>query len=120
MLTPYQDALGGWIVCDGTTKYRFSTQAEAEQMSQKLDMAKAVIRAIQSLAPAADNAADLSAEYFDAGTIVDADLEPLGIDAATLISCITLLEQVHNLMTGVATYPAGYRTTLNKVRRVSA
>ena len=89
-------------------------------MDQKLDMAKAVIRAVQSLSTVTDTAADLSAEYFDAGTIVDADLEPLGIPAATLSSCITLLEQVHNLMTGVATYPSGYRTTLNKVRRVQA
>lgn len=27
----YQDAAGGWIVFDGTTKHRFATQAEAKQ-----------------------------------------------------------------------------------------
>lgn len=109
-----------WRVSYDGGAMTFSTQAEAEQMSHKLDMAKAVIRAIQSLAPAADNSADLVAEYFDAGTVVDDDLAALGIDVATLASCITMLQQVDLLMTNQATSAAMYRTTLNKVRRVNA
>ena len=88
-------------------------------MAQKLEMAKAVISAVQSLAFVTDTALDLTAEYFGAGTITDDDVAPLGITAATLASCITLLQQVENLMVGSATSPAIYRTTLNQVRRIS-
>ena len=69
------------------------------------------------LAPAADMAAGVMAEYFDAGTFEDFDLAALGITAADLAGCITLLEQVNKLMTNQATAAAMYRTTLNKVRR---
>lgn len=86
----------------------------------KLDTAKAIVRAVQSLSLATDSAADLEAEFFDTGTWSDADVQALGLTAAELASCITLLQQVTALMTGSATSPAVYRTTLNKVRRVSA
>jgi hypothetical protein len=77
---------------------------------------------VQSLALATDTAADLESEYFDTqGTgWVDADVEPLGISAAALASCVSVLGQVNALMTNQATTPAMYRSTLNAVRRVMA
>ncbi len=88
----------------------------------KLDTAKAIVKAAQSLATATDSASDLEAEYFDAAGAgwVDADVAALGITAAQLAGCITLLQQVDKLMTGAATTPAVYRSTLNQVRRVQA
>ncbi len=86
----------------------------------KQDTAKAIIKAVQSLATATDSAADLEAEYFDAAGAgwVDADVAALGITAAQLAGCITLMQQINLLMTGSAITPAMYRSTLNVVRRV--
>ncbi|MBP8291376.1 MAG: hypothetical protein KAX65_01310 [Caldilineaceae bacterium] len=84
----------------------------------KQDTAKAIIKAVQSLATATDSASDLEAEYFDIGNWTDADVAALGITAAQLASCLTVLQQIDALMTGAATTPAVYRTTLNTVRRV--
>jgi hypothetical protein len=84
----------------------------------KIDTAKAIVAAVKSLALVTDTAADLEAEYFDAGTFVDGDVSALGLTAADIASCITLLQQMSNLMTGGATAVAMYRTTLNKVRRI--
>ena len=85
---------------------------------QKLATARAIIGAVKSLSPATDLSASLTAEYFDAGTFTDADVASLGIDAAALASCITLLQQVDKLMTNQATTVAMHRATLNRVRRV--
>lgn len=95
-------------------------QIEGETMAKKLETAKAIVAAVQSLSTATDSAADLEAEFFDVGTFTDEDVAPLGITAAQLASCITLLQQVNKLMSGQATTPAIYRTTLNAVRRVQA
>jgi hypothetical protein len=83
----------------------------------KVDTAKAIVAAVKSLALVTDTAADLEAEYFDAGEFMDADVAAINITAADVASCITLLQQVSNLMTNQATSLAMYRTTLNKVRR---
>lgn len=115
----YQDALGAWILFDGTTKHTFSTEAEARIFMAKIDTAKAVINAVKALASTADDAENLKAEFFDAGTFTDADVAPLGITAAQLASCITLLEQFDKLMTNQETDAAMYRVTLNAVRRVA-
>ena len=85
----------------------------------KIDTAKAIIAAVQTLAPATDTAEDLQSEYFDTGPFVDADVAALGITADNLASCITLLQQINALMSGAANTPAIYRSTLNKVRRVT-
>ncbi len=118
----YQDALGKWIYFDGVVKHAFGTEREARQAMAKQDTAKAIVKAVQSLATATDSAGDLEAEYFDAAGAgwVDADVAALGITAAQLAGCITLLQQVNLLMTGAATTPAVYRSTLNQVRRVQA
>lgn len=69
-------------------------------MAQKIETAKAIVKTVQSLATATDSAADLEAEYFDVGNWVDADVAALGITAAQLASCLTLLQQINLLMTG--------------------
>lgn len=98
----------------------FDTQQEAQSFMAKVDTAKAIISTVQTLATATDGAADRVAEYWDAAGTgwVDGDVAPLGITAAQLTACITLLEQVNLLMTNEATTPSMYRSTLNTVRRV--
>ncbi len=108
-----------WFAMSGESVSEDEAIMEIADMSQKLETAKAIVKAIQSLAPATDTNQDLVAEYFDAGTFVDADVAALGITAAQLASCITLLEQVGKLMTNQETTEAMYRTTLNAVRRVT-
>lgn len=109
---------GAWYANDNGREYQFDTQAEAMQFMSKLNTAKAIVAAVQSLATATDSAGDLEAEYFDVGVWGDDDVAALGITHTDLAACITLLQQVNKLMTSQATAPAMYRTTLNKVRRV--
>lgn len=111
---------GNWYANIAGQEYRFDSEGEARQAMAKTATAKAIVNAVQSLATATDSAGDLEAEYFDAGAFSDGDVSALGITASDLAACITLLQQVNKLMTGQATSPAIYRTTLNKVRRVSA
>lgn len=119
-MADYRESGGTWYVVDGTQEYVFASEQEARQFMAKHDTAKAIIKAVQSLATATDSAADLEAEYFDIGNWTDEDVAALGITAAQLAACLTLLQQVGALMTGSATTPAVYRTTLNTVRRVQA
>lgn len=88
-------------------------------MKPKLLTARAIISTVASLAQAADLAKALEAEYFDAGSYTDDELNKVGVTTDTLAGCITLLQQVENLMAGAPTVPAVYRSTLNKVRRVA-
>ncbi len=96
----------------------FDTRQEAFESMSKLNTAAAIVKAVQSLAVAADSASDLEAEYFDVGAPLDADVAPLGLTADDIAACVTLLQQIIALMGGQATTPAVYRATLNKVRRV--
>lgn len=100
----------------------FDTEQEARNFMTKIDTAKAIVRAVQSLALVMDTAEDLVAEYWAVvGTgWVDDNVAPMGITAAQLTACITLLEQVNLLMSGEATTPVEHRVSLNQVRRVSA
>lgn len=104
---------------DGQTYSYLPAGAAGEKLMAKIDTARAIVKAVQAIAPTADLASDLEAEYFDAGTFADSDLTSIGITATELAACITLLQQVAKLMTNQATSPAMYRSTLNKVRRVS-
>lgn len=111
---------GFWkVYFDDNSVRQYLTQAQGVQLMAKVDTAKAIVAAVKALAPTADTAADLESEYFDVGEFGDADVASLGITAADLASCITLLQQVNLLMTGGANAPAIYRSTLNKVRRVT-
>ena len=118
-MQPYQAADGRWIIFDGMNKIYFDTQLEAEKAMAKLDTAKAIVSAVKTLTTVNDLSGDLVSEYFDAGTFVDADVAALGITAAQLASCITLLEQAGKFMNSEATTPIMHRVTLNAVRRVS-
>jgi hypothetical protein len=113
---------GQWYYSYTGGALAFATQEEASQFMAKIDTAKAIVRAVQALAPTADGASDLEAEYFDAAGAgwVDGDVAPLGITAAQLAACLTLLQQFALLMTNGATTPIMHRTALNAVRRVSA
>ena len=104
----------------GGVNYPFDTEQEARQAMARIETAKAIVRAVQSLATAMDSAADLEAEYFDIGNWTDEEVSAIGITAAQLAAGLTLLQQVNLLMTGEATTPAVYRTTLNQLRRVQA
>jgi hypothetical protein len=111
---------GQWLLRSATFSLTYASQEEAQIAMSKLATAQAIVAAVQSLALPADSATDLEAEYFDAGTWVDDDVAALGLTAANLAACITLLQQVAALMAGNATTPAVYRATLNKVRRIAA
>jgi hypothetical protein len=111
---------GYWYANDGGREFQFDTEQEAHLFMAKIDTAKAIVRAVQSLATATDSAGDLEAEYFDIGNWTDEDVAAIGITAAQLAAGLTLLQQINLLMTGEATTPAVYRTTLNQLRRVSA
>ena len=111
---------GHWYVNDSGREYQFDTEQEAQLFMAKLDTAKAIVRTVQSLAQATDSASGLEAEYFDVGNWTDENVSAIGITAAQLAACLTLLQQVNLLMTGQATTPSMYRSTLNQVRRVQA
>lgn len=85
---------------------------------KKQNTAQAIIDSVKSLADITDNAADLEAEYFDAGTFDESDMPNIEITPDDIAACITLIQQVNKLMTGEQTTPAIYRATLNKVRRL--
>jgi len=109
-----------WYVnIDNNVELSFNTKQEAMKYMAKIDTAKAIINAVKSLAIATDMATDLVSEYWDVGVFLDDDVSALGITAAQLTSCITLLEQIDKLMTNQATSLSMYRSTLNQVRRVA-
>ena len=121
-MADYRESGGTWYVVDGTQEYILSSEQEARQFMAKQDTAKAIVKTVQSLATATDTAGDLEKEYFDvAGSgWVDADVAALGITAAQLASCLTLLQQFAKLMTAQATTPIDNTASLNQVRRVQA
>jgi hypothetical protein len=114
----WQSEGGQWYASINGQNIECDNEAEARRLMAKIQTARAIVQAVQSLATAADSAADLEAEFFDVGAFTDADVAALGITASDLAGCITLLQQVKALMSGQATAAAMYRTTLNKVRRV--
>jgi len=121
MVTFWQSA-GHWYANDGGREYQFDSEMEARIAMAKRDTAKAIVRAVQSLATATDTAGDLEKEYFDVAGAgwTDADVAALGITSAQLASCLTLLQQFEKLMTGQATTPIDNTASLNQVRRVQA
>ncbi len=111
-----------WYVNTGGRNIPFDSEQEARIAMAKIDTAKAIVKTVQSLATATDTASDLEKEYFDvAGSgWTDADVAALGITAAQLASCLTLLQQFEKLMTAQATTPIDNTAALNQVRRVQA
>ena len=116
----YEDN-GQWVLWlrDIDVKLFFDSETEARQAMAKIDTARAVLWRVQQLAETADNGPDVVQEYFDVGTFTDEDVAALGITAAQLTACVTMLQQFENFMSGEAITAAVYRSTLNQVRRVT-
>ena len=87
-------------------------------MAQKLELARAIVAQAQLLAVPMDASPDVVQEYFDSGiTFTDADVAALGLTAAQVVACITLLENVNKFFAGGSPTNAQYRVTVNGVRR---
>ena len=82
-------------------------------------MAKSIIWRTQQLIETMDNGPDVLQEYFDGGfSFVDEDVAALGVTAAQVTACLTLLENAGKFFSGTNPANATYRTTVNAVRRV--
>lgn len=87
-------------------------------MANKFELAKAIIKQAQNIAPVMDTAPDIVQEYFDSGiTFVDVDVEALGITAAQVVSVISMLENFNKFFAGTTPANAQYRVNVNAVRR---
>ena len=94
----------------------------------KLETAKAIVAAVKTLTTMMDDAGNLVQRYWDppcGGTFTDEDVAALGMKAADVTACITLLEQCALLFSGAndgaghsTIAPAVYRVTVNTVREV--
>ena len=114
-----------WFARTGESLGAAEAAFAQEEYMARLDTAKAIVSAVKTLSTVNDLGPDLVKEYFDAGAFVDADVVALGITAAQLGACITLLQQATFLMSGAndgaghsTIAPADYTSTLNAVRRV--
>ena len=85
----------------------------------KEKFALAVVRCVQAAGTAMDAAPDLVREYFACGYsgITDADVERLGITAADLVNCITLMQNLDKFFTNQAVTQGDHQVTVNKVKR---
>ena len=114
----YQAADGRWILWTGSEKIYFDTQMEALEAMAKIDLAKAIVYQAQRLALVMDEGPDVLQEYFDSGvTFTDDDVAALGVTAAQVTACTTLLENVGKFFGGTDPVNAVYRTTVNAVQR---
>lgn len=90
----------------------------------RLKTAAAVVRCVQSLAAPMDAAQDVWQEFWDVvnggGPYTDLELEGLGITAAQLGSCVTVLENFNKFAQGDEPSNDAYRVTINTMRRVGA
>lgn len=88
---------------------------------QKIEIARALLRDVQAIAPVMDSARDRWQEYWDAGgSFTDEDLEPLGITAADFGDCVNFLDSFDKFMNGEEVQEQIWRVTMNKTRRISA
>lgn len=91
---------------------------------ERLKTAAAVVRSVQSLAAPMDSAQDVWQEFWDvvngSGAYNDQELEDLGITAAQLASCVTVLENFNKFVQGNSPANDAYRVTINTMRRVGA
>ena len=109
-----------WFARTGDTLSAAEAALSQRRYMARIETAKAIIKAVQSLAPINDDAAHLIAEYWDTGnSFTDADLAEIGTTAAHLAACITTLEQAAVFMNGGENTPVAHRATLNAVRRVN-
>jgi hypothetical protein len=92
--------------------------------NRRLGTAAAVVRAVQMLAVPMDVAQDTWQEFWDVvngdGSFTDEELEAMGITAAQLASCVTVLENFNKFVNGNSPSNDAYRVTINTMRRVGA
>lgn len=90
----------------------------------RLKTAAAVVRCVQSLATPMDGAQDVWQEFWDvvngSGSYTDQELVDLGVTAAQLASCVTVLENFNKFVQGNTPANDVYRATINTMRRVGA
>lgn len=97
----------------------FETDQERLMALQKLEIARAVIRDVQVLAPVMDSASDRWQKYWDAGgNFTDGDLEPLGITASQFGDCVNFLDSFSKFMNGQENQAQIWRVIMNKMRRL--
>jgi hypothetical protein len=105
---------------DNGTIVEYASIGEANEAMSRLGTAVAIVQCVQSLAKAADSAADLRLEYFDVGgSYTDEELAPLGITAEQIVNCVNMLENFAKFLNNEAITVGAYRITLNQVRRMS-
>ena len=96
----------------------FDSEQEAREFMEKLGLAKAIIFQAQLHARPMDEGPDVLQEYFDSGvTFTDEDVAALGVTAAQITGCLTLLENAGKFYNGATPANATYRVTVNAVRR---
>ena len=107
-----------WYINKNNVNTQFDTQGEAKMAEQKLELARAIIGQVQLLSGPMDSSPDVVQEYFDSGiTFVDDDVAVLGITAAQVVACLTLLENLNKFFIGGSPANAQYRVSVNAVRR---
>lgn len=115
----YQDALGNYVLWTDREKLHYGTSLEAKEVMTRLELIKAIVQVVQQAVPLMDEGPDVLQEYFDSGiTITDEDVASLGLVAADVTACLTLLENIDKFFSGTVSIDAVYRVTVNKVRRV--
>ena len=107
-----------WFALSGESTDATIAARSIEVMAQKLELARAIVAQAQLLAVPMDASPDAVQEYFDSGiTFVDEDVAALGITAAQVVACITMLENVNKFFSGGNPTNAQYRVNINAVRR---
>ena len=115
-LTRAQD--GHWYINDNGKITHLPPGMEGEIMAQKLELARAIVATVQQLAPVMDMVPDIVQEYFDSGiTFADEDVAALGLTAAQVVACITMLDNATKFFSGGNPTNAQYRVSINAVRR---
>lgn len=116
----WQSENGKWYLSYDGGAIEFITKMEALEAMAKIDLARTIIWRTQQLIETMDNGPDVLQEYFDGSfSFVDEDVSALGITAAQVTACLTLLENVGKFFAGTTPTNATYRTTVNAVRRVN-
>lgn len=93
----YQDALGGWIRWDGTTKTHYATEGEAMAASKKTQFCTDYAKEVKALLDTLDNLVALKTEFLAREyqtTLTDADAEPAGFLVADLYAAAGTVDAI--------------------------
>ena len=115
-------ASGEWLllVAQGNV-VAFASEVEARQAMSKIETARAILGCVQTLTTAMDTGADVWQEFWDVtnarGAYTDEELAALGITAAELAGCVTLLDNLRKFFGNEPVSQDAYRVVVNNVRR---